>query len=355
MPKTPEQPYNFEQAREEASRLQEKVKSGEAQTYAEAEQLVDDAVQAKSESKEKDKRPLFVAYRENDLFNKIVPFIVSFLEERGHQINVHSFPAGTDVNTWKFYDWLKDHSAEYKSRDIVADTTLVGFLSFSPKINLDTLVNQATAEVILGDATFAEELQNELREDPSNLEKKQQYLSVLGEMYKKILSSIPEEKRRQLEMVILTGVFEGHPTLIAHEQFCPRNNFSELIRETNAFADKMKGWFEEAGISKVTVCATGAEIPPETILRLKGGSAYIVFDRHTFTPKKKLTYGGEFIRGRFWGKNYEDAKLIEEKAALQTPIETFYDDIVSKVGIDVDPQKVKEVIKRKLQEQEAVD
>jgi CheY-like chemotaxis protein len=57
MPQSPEQPYNLEQAQEEAAKLQEKIKSGEAKTYAEAEELVE---------KEKEPRPVRVVVDDDD-------------------------------------------------------------------------------------------------------------------------------------------------------------------------------------------------------------------------------------------------------------------------------------------------
>jgi len=57
MPHKPDQPYNLEQAQEEAAKLQEKIKSGEAKTYTEAEELVE---------KEKEPRPVRVVIADDD-------------------------------------------------------------------------------------------------------------------------------------------------------------------------------------------------------------------------------------------------------------------------------------------------
>ena len=44
MPKSPER-YSLEKATEEASQMQEKIKSGEAKTYDEAEKLIEEQMQ----------------------------------------------------------------------------------------------------------------------------------------------------------------------------------------------------------------------------------------------------------------------------------------------------------------------
>lgn len=310
------------------------------------------------ESKEKEKGPFFFVYRENDLFKKYVPLIEAFLKEQGYQINLQSFPAGTSEEEIK--DWYLMHQTELQSGSVLADNTTRESSEYElrPKINLDSLMNKATTEAIIGDATFAEQLRKQVCNNPENLEKKQEYLSTLGEMYKKILTSIPKEKRQKLEVVILRGLFKGNyefPSLIAHEPYCPkRGNFEELSKETNEFASKMREWFKKAGISKINMFSTGAEIPQEIAKKLSDGQAYIIFDRHTSGGYR--SFGGSNQEGiedakKFWGNNLMYADQIKEQSALQTPIETFYSDIQKKLGIEANPQKIEESIKKILQEE----
>jgi hypothetical protein len=358
MPQSPDQPYNLEQAQEEAAKLQEKIKSGEAKTYAAAEELVE---------KEKERKPFFFVYRENDLFKRYVPLIQDFLKEKGYPVDLKSFPAGTPTEEIK--KWYLERQIDLQSKNILADNTSIASCGYDektfknnlqPKIDLDELINQATVESISGDITFARQFRDkfwgkfwETRDNPEKRrEVKEEYLSALGEIYKKILTSIPEEQRQKMEIVILKGLFRGNyifPSLIDHEPFASKN-FEELQKETDKFADKMKKWLNESGISQVTLFSTGAEIPMETIRKLIEGSAYIIFDRHTLTSDTSLTLEGVEDMRAFWGPNEKYSVLIKEKAALQTPVETFYNDAVKKLSIQADPKKMEEIIKRRLQE-----
>jgi hypothetical protein len=112
----------------------------------------------------------------------------------------------------------------------------------------------------------------------------------------------------------------------------------------------MKKWFNESGVSKVTLFSTGAEIPMETIRKLIEGSAYIIFDRHTLTSRSDLTPERVEDMRTFWGSYAMHSGLIKEKAALQTPVENFYNDAVKKLSIQADPKKMEEIIKKRLQE-----
>jgi hypothetical protein len=83
--------------------------------------------------------------------------------------------------------------------------------NLQPKINLDQLLESTTIETITGDASLAKQLKDKVINNiykPEKLhEAKQEYLSALGEIYKKILTSIPEEQRQKMEIVILKGLF----------------------------------------------------------------------------------------------------------------------------------------------------
>jgi hypothetical protein len=122
MPYTPEQPYNLEQAQEEAARLQEIIKSGKAKTYAEAEKLVE---------KEKERKPFFFIYRENDLFKKYVPLIQDFLKEKGYPVDLKSFPAGTPEEEIK--KWYLENQIDLQSKNILADGTSIYSCGYDEK------------------------------------------------------------------------------------------------------------------------------------------------------------------------------------------------------------------------------
>jgi len=301
---------------------------------------------------EKEKAPIFFLYRENDLFKKHVPIMTNFLTEQGYTVNLMGFPAGTNKEEIK--TWYDVHQAELQQMDILADDTTEESTGYKirPKISLDSLMSEATEEAILGDDKPTLDLaKNNLRHvknDKELLEKKEEYLAPLGNIYKKIISSLPVEKRKKIEFVILKGLFEGHlwPTLLEHEEFVPSNlPFEELKKETDDFAERMKAWFNEAGIQNVNIFSTGAEIPAETIKKLRENQAYIIYDRHTSTSDTGLA---EEKTRAFWGKNYEDSGSIHDKSALQIPIENFYQDVNNKIGYAINSEKMEKLIINRL-------
>ncbi len=301
-----------------------------------------------------------IAYRNNDLFEKYIPVIEDSLISLGHKIaRKQVFPSGTPKEEIK--KWFEENKNKLEGKNLMTDYTFKNVIPWEQRKdltfgkNLDDLMLQTTTEAITGDASFAMNLKNEFNNDP---EKKPEYLSALGTMYKKTLSFIPKQKRQKMGFVILKGLFNGDyvfPSLITHEPSCSRGprrkeKFEELTKETNEYANKMKEWFEEAGISKITTYSTGAEIPIEIIKRLTNGQTYIIFDRHTSTPDGKSFQTLRKDVKEFWGNNLQYADLIRKKSALQIPIATFYDDIQKKIGLQEDSQKIKELIKKKLEE-----
>jgi hypothetical protein len=209
------------------------------------------------ESKEKEPKPFFLIYRDNDLFKEYIPVIASILQEEGRLVKVQSFPAGTpeeDINRWYL-----EHGAEVNSSRILADYTTKRSTNYELKseINLDDLMAGATAEAIFGaDGGFGKRYKRLRRDAKEGLDKKEDYLSFLGEMYKNILLAVPEEKRQKMSIVILRGLLKSFPPLIEHEPFCPEDreaDFEKMSQETNEFADKMQKWFEDAGIPKVDI------------------------------------------------------------------------------------------------------
>lgn len=310
----------------------------------------------KAESKEAEKlAPAFLIYRDNDLFKGWVPKIAEMLKALGRKVEIQSFPAGTPEE--EIENWYLAHKKDLQANDILADCTVQRSSKYElkPKVNLDNLMNAATEGAITDSSSSQFDISSrwKLYNYPKNpedeeryLSDKERYLSDLGEMYKKILTSIPEEKRQKMEVVILKGIlkdFSDFPPLIEHEPFFERRkdlreDFERKSKETNEFAKRMKGWFNEAGIHNIAEFLTGAEIPTETIRKLIEGQAYIIFDRHSWGSEK------------FWGNNAKYYNLIEEKAALRMPLETFYDDAQRKIGLKADPQKMEDLIRKKLQE-----
>jgi len=316
--------------------------------------------QVEVESKEKNKKPFLLTYRENDLFKKYASNVVTFLREQGYQVNTQVFPAGTPEEEIK--KWYLAHQKEIESSNVISDYTVLRSSGYKieDRINLDGVFFSTTQEAIMGDIQDNySKLHEELCKNPGNKERKQEYLKLLGEMYKKILWAIPEERRKKLEFYILTGISKyipNFPKLIEHEPFIndSKNNklsFKELSKETSEFATKMKEWFNESGVANVTIINTGVEIPYETLTKLLNNEANVIFDRHTYTSEKGYTKEGMEEMEEFWGASADKSREIQEISALRTPIETFYGDAQKKIGLKEDPERMLELLKKNLQKQ----
>lgn len=165
-----------------------------------------------------------------------------------------------------------------------------------------------------------------------------------------------------MKVIILSGIFKGHHIfrpLIDHEPFYvhlpeKEKTFKRIQQETEDFANRMKQWITEAGITNVTIYLTGSEIPPETVeelLNARETNTYIIFDRHTHTSLWESALSEERIEDMraFWGPHTSVSGEIAKKAALQLPLETFYNNAREKLGIQPDREKIREIIRRKIQ------
>jgi hypothetical protein len=286
---------------------------------------------APQESKEKQPpMNIIIVCRDNSTFSNNLPEIVKVLEEQGHTVEVQSFPAGTDPR--QITAWYKANYRRLADLNVVADYTakmasynLQPIPAMRPDVILDQLMKSYAASGI------SEEDNKRMKEITGkgfSEESSREYIECLERFYAKIMEEIPEEKRREMEIVILTGdVEDKFPKLVFHD-----GQFAGSARE---FAENLKRWLETSGVKSVSIYNSGAELPPETVERLKSGQAHVVFNRHTYTQKM----GGS--SREFWGPYLGDSDRIKEVSALQTPIETFKDDVRSKVGVAGDVEALK--------------
>jgi len=369
------------------------------------EEKADTLAQKEKELREEEKVPFILAYRDNKLFQEYVPVIEDFLKEQGYPVSIQSFPVGTPPEEIK--KWFEEHKSELEGKNILCDNTFdhstnnFADIHHKMKLYLDDIMQRATRQVMIGPDekvsidTVLEDPWRELRQlrekiiqgaSPEEQQKikevKERYYSMQGEVFKKILNAIPEEKRKQMEIIILKGpyFYKGKgifPALIEHEpnnfisdiyEENPENfalaekNLKKFEAETDEFAQRIEQWFNECGISKVSAYRTGAEIPPETMEKLKNGQAYILWDRHA-DYSFPAPYRGDNIqsegRHAFWGsyfnssseeKNCHDAVELQRKAFLEMPIGNFYSTVREKINFQLPFQEMTEAIKDVLQE-----
>lgn len=115
---------------------------------------------------ERERKPLIIVYRDNDLFREYVPFIRDVLEERGYHVELQAFPPETDEEEIK--KWYLEHSRDLGTKNIIADGTSIyasgynweaGRYNLPASINLDELIQSATIESIMGPVEKLEETQ----------------------------------------------------------------------------------------------------------------------------------------------------------------------------------------------------
>jgi hypothetical protein len=347
------------------------------------EEKADALAQKEKELREEEKVPFILAYRDNKLFQEYVPVIEDFLKEQGYPVSIQSFPVGTPPEEIK--KWFEEHKSELEGKNILCDNTFesatlyFNCLKTNADLYLDSIMYGAMIKAITGDrdgkverivdqdlVKKVRDLKNAYPKNEDELKKLElledelevEFLAEESKIYKEILSNIPKEEK-QKEFVIIKGTLEEEfliPILISHDLYFSENK-KKWVDQTNRFAEMLQTCFKEAGISKVTCVARGAEIPPEIMEKMKKGEAYVIWDRHGvmyFGNRLMNSHGAEFKA--FWGSNFEDATKIRfEDICLPTPLADFCVEATRKFGLKYGftfnghPERMEKAIKDELQ------
>lgn len=167
------------------------------------------------ESKEKINNSVYVIYRDNNLYQTLIPKIVENLEKVGKKVIQRSFPAGTPEEEIKKYFEDEKVKDSLKNTELLSDNTcyknLPGGYEFYSENNtkkslgiLDELSKEIIKESLIGKPRF------ELSD--TEMKEKENKLEVSSEMnvVKNILKSILEKKGEPERLYIVEDKISDH-------------------------------------------------------------------------------------------------------------------------------------------------
>ena len=111
------------------------------------------------QKEEEQKSPIFIIYRDNDLFQKQIPEMVKILSAMGRQVEVQGFSRETTEKEIK--KWYEENQSELEGKEIISDRTAgipqdmeKNMISAGTKKvgNIDNLLSGAMSKVLLGDS-----------------------------------------------------------------------------------------------------------------------------------------------------------------------------------------------------------
>jgi len=304
----------------------------------------------KAESKEAEKLPpIFMIYRDNDLFKEWVPKIAETLKGLGRKVEIQSFPAGTEKEEIK--KWLKDEKERLKKGDLITDHTVQSTLRYSgisevtkdqTRINLDDVMEDVAIETLWGDedkeeykkmidpnyrSEFAAENENRRKEIWINIEKA---ISIL-------VNRILENKENYPDQIVINTRRLGDHEPFVEFGYSIKNGFviersTKEMREGDEKAGEvLKEWLIKAGISAENLFLTDEDPKSE--------------DYETKIPRSSKTE--KFIRWFIYDRHLgQPAGVIDtpdyKKIILRLPFADFFSDAVSNNLVAFNPEKLQQ-------------
>lgn len=313
---------------------------------------------------------VLVAYRDNTLFQSIVPEVVNTLSTNGYHVFEQRFPQGTseeDITTWIYdseilaYDKIccdgtfrnvaarafeKQGVKVWDTYDTLEQKALFSGSSRGGDELLDDFSHRIAQRAILGKEMSIGYRRKETFEQEAEKEKN---------LYNLLLNSISEKPKR---------VFISQSKLIDHEPFSimidgdgnevgryASKLLGESPTEYQTYRDEHEGvaaqmlaeWFKEAGIPEVKIvkkeCSTGKwlTIPEKVLLDPQ-------IDREYKTPEN----GDWLVSDRHVESCYPED--LEERGliAFRVPFQSFWFDAWNNNLISVDEEAFKQTISEEL-------
>ena len=264
--------------------------------------------------------PIFMIYRDNNLFKKWVPKVAETLKGLGRKVKIQSFPAGTPEE--EIEEWGRENESKLKSKDILSDKTVAQACQlyfrdyyqdvlFSKLDTLDSLQEKAVQKVILGSEIKKIEKQEEKMGEKS----KQAFIKMVSLALKK-------KKNQPRKVYILTSHISDHVGKINKE----KEGLKNLTGSGPEIGKMFKMWLVEAGIPEES-------IEPKPYLEdiqedVEKENNWILYDRH---------YGDSF-------NERERRKVYKVKSAkkLELPLINLFWSMQEIGFLEVDPKKVEE-------------
>lgn len=317
--------YSLEKAQEEGAKLQEKIKSGEAQTYSDAERLLVSQEVAKSKEGE-NVPPILCVYRDNSLFNAEMPGVIETLKSLGRKVEIKSFPPETKEE--EITKWLLENEKHLAKVELLTDKTSSIGLSFSSGIArnirrvdfngrfLDSLFEQATEEAILGrNIDMNEPLPEELT----------------AEAFAVAIQNIIENPQNLPNKVyIITQAILDHSPFSRGDLGEGESIEKEVAEE--AAAEKVKQWFILGGIVENQIYIKSAKDYVQNRIEADQDNNWVVVDRHC-DPR-----GGKYD------------VFVNSAKRLNLPLANFFEDAY-KLGLTLpNKEKMEAIVTRCLKE-----
>ena len=261
------------------------------------------------EQKEEEKKsPIFIIYRDNDLFQKQIPEMVKILSAMGRQVEVQSFPKETGEE--EIEEWYKENKGLLAGKEIISDRTACipwemkeEIFSTGAKIvdNIDNLLSDA-----MGRAIFS----NEYKKVATGIEfAREAYEEEFSECYSAMINKILANPENIPSKVF---IFPDHiidhsnldDTRKAYEELrsSSHDKQKEIIDEaTKVVMEKFKEWLTIGGINPEKI-----EIGNEkNIKEIDNSNGWVIIDRHA----------GNMVR---------EIKSIKSIKCLELPEGDFY-------------------------------
>jgi len=179
-----------------------------------------------SDNKEIEKLPpIYLIYRDNDLFKKWTPKIRKILKEgMNRKVETHSFPAGTESEDIEM--WIKENENKICSKDVVTDGTIANLLprEIEKKMEhnkhlyaLDSVLDRAVKKIVL--KNMAEKKLYDIEEDFKDT--REAFCNIVEQIIEN------EDKKPKKVCIIANKHLVSHAPL-GGEEVCPEEEREKL-------------------------------------------------------------------------------------------------------------------------------
>lgn len=324
-------------------------------------------------------RPLFFAYRDNDLYKEMVPALIDKLRGLGYIVEAKMFPPTTDAEEIK--QWAADHQIELADKQIISDDTFKNSIGYklTGSFSLDGFAGAAPFKLLLG--------YNEGQPKPTSEKKTlEEKLEDAGKIMVRLVKNILNDPAHLPEHVYvdLNKIFDHLPTeflppgvdsdaTVAQRDFMKKEyakavelypdeaefkeHVGELLAKLNAYVPPFENERAEGkkrAEALITDWLTTAGIPHDKISFIDltkddspkefgNNQSWLIADRHHLqTPNT----GNKFLvrhHNRPWEPKKETGAVFKGKF-FQLPPESFFKSAYHQGLITANPEDLVQVM-----------
>jgi len=283
------------------------------------------------------KTPAFISYRNNTMYEQYGQDILRAVQTDGRPTESHIFTADTDYDA--IAEWIKANPESVSAKVYVVDGTVESKLSSLQiggiRIGLDQIMQKAAVESIFGRTAYCDFDRDPRNSDVRVIPNEELSSTTMSERFRRqkeafvaLLEKAPEEKKK-LDVYIVKGITKGAAAtnIATHEGYYDDKGRYVTNEACKAYAQMLEEAFHESGFGTVKVIEDFEDIPDDALAMIIKGDALVVFNRHSHCNQEM------------------------EDVALTTPLESFYEDAVDKLGIEGDHSVMTASIERQIAEQ----